>query len=196
VVEISRVHIRPQDFALRDNSFIYSRATIPEMSHSNKHRSSKHKDSKMEAAANEAVLQRIKDSLQQIDDMLVDEPHNWQAWLPTARSSMTALDGMHFFRNTARFQEQAWIIQRLQDYAFHDADSGSIRDVADWCQRSWLRVLRDHPEDVTILTGTFIVLRNNIPAPRNKRQKANISHSRPWSELASEIPSNPSENPP
>ncbi|OBT54589.1 hypothetical protein VE04_04033 [Pseudogymnoascus sp. 24MN13] len=58
-----------------------------------------------------------------------------------------------FLKDTGRLQEQVWLIQVLQDYSFHDADEGCIQDISQWCQSSWLRVLRDHPNNVTILKG-------------------------------------------
>jgi hypothetical protein len=66
---------------------------------------------------------------------------------------MTALDHLRFFRDPARFAEQVWIIQGLQDYAYHDADTGCIGDIAEYCQTSWLRVIRNYPENVESLSG-------------------------------------------
>ncbi len=66
---------------------------------------------------------------------------------------MTALDHIRFFRDPQRFAEQVWMLHGLQDYAFHDADSGCIRDIAEWCQTAWLRILRNYPENVETLTG-------------------------------------------
>ncbi|KAF4635496.1 hypothetical protein G7Y89_g2609 [Cudoniella acicularis] len=85
--------------------------------------------------------------------MLSSRPHEWEAYVPSAHSAMSTLDRLHFFRNPQRFAEQVWIIQGLQDFAYHDADSGRIRDIADWCQSAWLRILRNYPENVATLTG-------------------------------------------
>jgi hypothetical protein len=119
-------------------------------SSSTKHRSSKQKN--MEADA-EAILESVKRVLSQIDAMLEEVPDEWDAYLGRARSIISSLDRIHFFRYPNRLAEQQWIIQVLQDYAYHDADDGSIIEVAEWCQTSWLRILRDHPDDVDILTG-------------------------------------------
>lgn len=73
----------------------------------------------------------------------------------SARSAMTALDHLHFFRDPARYAEQVWIIQGLQDFAYFDADNGCISDIAEHCQASWLRVLRNYPESVDTLAGKY-----------------------------------------
>lgn len=109
----------------------------------------------MAAERSESVLAKVKNNLTLLDEMLSDRPHEWEGWLSTARSAMSTIDAIHFFRDTGRLQEQTWLIQILQDYAFHDADEGCIRDIAEWCQASWLRILRDHTDDATILNGTF-----------------------------------------
>ncbi|KFY43444.1 hypothetical protein V495_03941 [Pseudogymnoascus sp. VKM F-4514 (FW-929)] len=101
----------------------------------------------------EANLANVKHNLELLDNMLSERPGEWEQWLSTARSATRAIDAMSFLKDTGRLQEQVWLIQVLQDYAFHDADEGCIRDIARWCQSSWLRVLRDHPDNVTILKG-------------------------------------------
>lgn len=104
-------------------------------------------------ADSEAILESVKRILSQINAVVAEDPDDWAAYLGRARSAVSSLDRIHFFRNTGRLAEQQWIIQVLQDYAYHDADEGNIRDIAEWCQASWLRILRDHPDNIEILTG-------------------------------------------
>lgn len=121
-----------------------------------KHRSSKNRDkSAMLSDKFDLNLGNVKNNLALLDKMLSERPQEWEGWLSTARSAMRAIDAMRFFRETGRLQEQTWLIQILQDYSFHDADDGCIRDISQWCQSSWLRILRDHPDNVTILKGTL-----------------------------------------
>jgi hypothetical protein len=121
---------------------------------SSKHRPSKGKDKgTVLSEKSEANLANVKHNLELLDNMLSERPGEWEQWLSTARSATRAIDAMSFLKDTGRLQEQVWLIQVLQDYAFHDADEGCIRDIARWCQSSWLRVLRDHPDNVTILKG-------------------------------------------
>jgi hypothetical protein len=106
----------------------------------------------------EAIRDSVKRVLSQVDACVEDNPDDWESYLGRARSAMASVDRIHFFRNAGRLPEQQWIIQVLQGYAYHDADDGNIRDIAEWCQTSWLRILRDHPDNVEILTGTYFVV--------------------------------------
>jgi len=99
------------------------------------------------------VISQVKSIITTLDEVVSSRPHEAQAYLPSARSAVTALERLHFFRDPQRFAEQVWIIQGLQDFAYYDADRGSVRDVAEFCQASWLRVLRNYPENVEVLTG-------------------------------------------
>ena len=101
----------------------------------------------------EDVIEQVKSVVTTLNDVTYTRPHEWESYLPSARSAMTALDHIRFFRDPERVTEQIWIINGLQDYAFHDADNGSIRDIAEWCQTAWLRILRNYPENVETLTG-------------------------------------------
>jgi hypothetical protein len=110
--------------------------------------------SSMAPSTNSAV-ETVKLLLSRLNNMLNDYPGDWEDYLQSARSGMATLDRIHFFRKTDRLIEQIWIIQVLQDYAYHDSDNGCIQDVADWCQKAWLRILRDHPDQPEILKGTI-----------------------------------------
>ena len=101
----------------------------------------------------EDVIEQIKQVITSLDDVVSNRPHQWETYLASARSAVTALERLRFFRDPARFAEQVWIIQGLQDYAYHDADTGCIEDIAEFCQASWLRVLRNFPDNVEVLTG-------------------------------------------
>ncbi len=102
----------------------------------------------------ESTVNSVKRTLTQIGNMLAVDPDEWEDYIPSARQAMASLDRISFFRQN-RLPEQQWITQILQDFAYHDSDEGAIRDIADWCQSTWLRMLRDHPNDVVILTGTY-----------------------------------------
>lgn len=101
----------------------------------------------------EDLVEQVKSIVTLLYEVVSSRPHEWESYIPSARSAMTALDHLRFFRDPARFAEQVWIIQGLQDFAYHDADNGYIRDVAEYCQTSWLRILRNYPENVETLTG-------------------------------------------
>jgi hypothetical protein len=103
----------------------------------------------------EDLVEQVKTIITLLYEVVSSRPYEWEAYLPSARSAMTALDHIRFFRDPQRFAEQVWMLHGLQDYAFHDADSGCIRDIAEWCQAAWLRILRNYPENVETLTGTL-----------------------------------------
>jgi hypothetical protein len=101
----------------------------------------------------EDLVEQVKSIVTLLYEVVSSRPHEWESYVASARSAMNALDHLRFFRDPSRFAEQVWIIQGLQDFAYHDADSGCIRDVAEFCQTSWLRVLRNYPENVETLMG-------------------------------------------
>lgn len=101
----------------------------------------------------EDLIEQVKGIITGLVDMISCRPHEWQTYLPSARSAVTALERLRFFRDPQRFAEQVWILQGLQDYAFHDSDSGFLLDIAQFTETSWLRLLRNHPDNVETLTG-------------------------------------------
>ncbi len=121
---------------------------------SSRHRS--HHSSRSTEENPEDLVEQVKSIITLLYEVVSSRPYEWEAYLPSARSAITALDHIRFFRDPQRFAEQVWMLHGLQDYAFHDADSGCIRDVAEWCQTAWLRILRNYPENVEVLTGTLI----------------------------------------
>lgn len=102
----------------------------------------------------DSVIESIRGVLTRIEIMLTEQRDEWENYLPAARSTTTCLDEFEYFGLPDRLAEQRWFVEVLQDYAFHDSDDGSIQDIADWCQASWLRILCDHPDDVESLTGS------------------------------------------
>ncbi|KAE8447583.1 hypothetical protein EG329_010554 [Mollisiaceae sp. DMI_Dod_QoI] len=101
----------------------------------------------------EDTIEQAKAVVNQLNNVMASTPTDWETYLPSARSAMSALDHVRFFRDSQRYTEQVWILHGLQGFAFHEPDAGAIRDVAEWCQSAWLRILRNYPEDVETLTG-------------------------------------------
>ncbi len=101
------------------------------------------------------IIDSVKTVLKAIENMLNENRDQWENYLPAARSTISSIDEVDFFGLRRDLVEQRWIVQVLQDYAYHDSDYGSVQDIADWCQVSWLRILQDHPDDVDTLTGLF-----------------------------------------
>ncbi|TGO34175.1 hypothetical protein BHYA_0209g00130 [Botrytis hyacinthi] len=101
----------------------------------------------------EDMVEQVKSIITLLNEVVSSRPHECETYIPSARSAVTALEHIRFFRDPARFAEQVWIIQGLQGFAFYDADNGSVADIADFCQNAWLRVLRNYPDNVDVLTG-------------------------------------------
>jgi hypothetical protein len=120
-------------------------------------KSSKHshhsKSGGSSSSNNEDVVEQVKSIVTLLYEIVSSRPEECEAYIPSARSAMSALDQIHFFRDPQRFAEQVWILRGLQQFTFYDADSGSIRDVTEFCQASWLRILRNFPDNVEVLDG-------------------------------------------
>ncbi|KAH8815132.1 hypothetical protein F5884DRAFT_871294 [Xylogone sp. PMI_703] len=101
----------------------------------------------------EAEIEGIRAIVTSLYEVASQQSEEWESHLPSARTTMSTLDRLQYFRDPDRFDEQIWIIRGFQDYAFHDTDSGTIQDVATWCQGAWLSVLRNHPENMECLCG-------------------------------------------
>ncbi|EPE26786.1 hypothetical protein GLAREA_02700 [Glarea lozoyensis ATCC 20868] len=120
-------------------------------------KSSKHshhsKSGGSSSSNNEDVVEQVKSIVTLLYEVVSSRPEECEAYIPSARSATSALDQIHFFRDPQRFAEQVWILHGLQQFAFYDADAGSIRDVTEFCQTSWLRILRNFPDNVEVLNG-------------------------------------------
>jgi hypothetical protein len=110
---------------------------------------------RMEDAA-DSLIESLRSILTGIENMLTENRDDWENYLPAARSTIASIDQVEYFSLPHRLAEQRRIVQVLQDYAYHDSDDGSIQDIANWCQASWLRILRDHPDDAETLTGSSL----------------------------------------
>jgi hypothetical protein len=134
-------------------SLLSSYTSLADVTMSRNSRSSRHQ-SKSDGAS-EDMVEQVKSIITLLDEVVSSRPNDCATYIPSARSAVTALEQLRFFRDPQRFAEQVWILQGLQDFAFYDADNGCVQDVADFCQNSWLRVLRNYPENVDVLKGAF-----------------------------------------
>ncbi|KAI9885197.1 MAG: hypothetical protein M1823_003000 [Watsoniomyces obsoletus] len=91
-----------------------------------------------------------------IYQMLQDAPAEWESHLNFARSIATSLERVDFFSRTGRATEQTWTVAGIQKLAYHDADSGGVQDLADWCEKIWLRLLERDSRWVDALQGLEI----------------------------------------
>lgn len=108
-----------------------------------------------------AVAAAIQE-IQGISEMLLNDSDRWDDYLVTARRAILVLDNTNIFSFEDNLSEQIWVLNTLQDLAFHDADNGFITDVAEWVDHQWLRVLSIHPDDPYILAGMTSYLKARI----------------------------------
>ncbi|KAE9369796.1 hypothetical protein N431DRAFT_443421 [Stipitochalara longipes BDJ] len=145
----------------------------------------------------EDLIKQIKEIVTQLYEVVSTSPLEWESYVPSARSAITALEHIHFFRDPARLSEQIWIIQGLQAYAYLDSDNRRMQDVAEHCESAWLQVLRNDPENVEILTelGRNLLQRAQVPLARIHREKGESSSGDSGYQSTS-LPSDPQEQGP
>ncbi|KAF2099342.1 hypothetical protein NA57DRAFT_74843 [Rhizodiscina lignyota] len=84
---------------------------------------------------------------------LQDANRDWQTNIERARQLMSVSDQTNLMDDRNALERQISVVETLQNLAFHDADAGGISDMADWCLRSWLRILSHHPQEVRVLSA-------------------------------------------
>lgn len=72
----------------------------------------------------------------------------------SARDLMASLDAWSFLGSASLYGLQIRALEILQRLAYHDADLGSIGDIASWVLERWLRILQRHPNSVQALRGS------------------------------------------
>ena len=97
-------------------------------------------------------------TVREIDQMLASNPSNWREYLNDARSILDDVEASGFVNETAQTADQVWLIGILQQLAFSEPDTGSPRDIAEWCLRQWLTILQTRPQNVPALKGEISAL--------------------------------------
>ncbi|KAJ9195732.1 hypothetical protein DTO166G4_178 [Paecilomyces variotii] len=67
--------------------------------------------------------------------------------LHSARRIVAFIDSMHISQEPRIERKQLELIEALQNLAYYDADSGGVKDLAEWCMQKWLTVLEEDPEN-------------------------------------------------
>jgi hypothetical protein len=78
------------------------------------------------------LVEQAKSIVTLLYEVVSSRPHEWKRYVASARSAMAALDNLCFYRDPARLTEQVWIIHGLPKFAYHDADSECIWDIAEY----------------------------------------------------------------
>jgi hypothetical protein len=106
-------------------------------------------------AAEEATVTTALSEIRQIQRVLdaVNGLRGVSERLSSARSTMTILDTTTLMDQPDRIADQSFIISELQRLAYHDQDTGSVQDIAEWCVAQWLRILQHNAECIEALQG-------------------------------------------
>jgi hypothetical protein len=100
----------------------------------------------------ENAVQTLMSTVGLISNNLDIRSDCWREQLPSIRYTTASMEILDTVPNETRKRWQLPLISVFQRVAFIDADNGPVQDVADWCLRQALTLLRLYPEDVEILT--------------------------------------------
>ncbi|KAG9238643.1 hypothetical protein BJ875DRAFT_510416 [Amylocarpus encephaloides] len=146
--------------------------------------SSKHKSKSGGSSDNEGLVEQVKNIVTLLYEVVSSRPHECENYIPSARSAIAALDQIHFFRDPQRFAEQVWILQGLQEFGFYDADAGCIRDITEFCQASWLRILRNFPDNRSQSTLAQIHQEEGDTSSQGSSQAGNLNRDEDFAQLS------------
>ena len=105
-------------------------------------------------AAQQATASAV-DATERLYALLNEDPENVGSQITLARNITELWNETTSMIDGNMSQDiWTWMISAVQEVAYHDADSGGLRDLADWCVSQWLAVLERHPESVASLKGT------------------------------------------
>lgn len=97
---------------------------------------------------------QLKSELRSLQEAINSGYNDWNHHVTTARALLQRLDANSIMRGSHRSSEQIAIVKALQRLAYHDPDSGGVRDLAQWCMSQWLRLLQYDGNNVEVLQGT------------------------------------------
>ncbi|KAK2785646.1 hypothetical protein FQN52_008334 [Onygenales sp. PD_12] len=70
-----------------------------------------------------------------------------------ARRVVQTMNSIPVTQEPTTFQLQLRILKTLQRVAYHDPDSGGVKDIAQWCVHRWLILLQLQPENWEVSKG-------------------------------------------
>jgi hypothetical protein len=104
-------------------------------------------------ATEEQQINLAKAELRRVQHTVETGSTNWDAHICAARAIIASVNSTSLMQRADRPTDQAFIIAGLQNLAYHDADSGGVQDIADWCVTQWLRMIQRDAENVDALKG-------------------------------------------
>ncbi|KAH8144745.1 uncharacterized protein LAJ45_11246 [Morchella importuna] len=101
----------------------------------------------------EQLITSAKAGLTTIRNTLSHSPSQWKKHTDTVRTCVNNIETSNIMLGSNRLEERLWLITEIQGFAYFDADSGSIADLAAWCEREWNRVLSTDGTNIDALRG-------------------------------------------
>ena len=105
------------------------------------------------SAAEDQRTTSAKLELRRIQSAVATGGNQWDAHIDAARGIIASIDSTSLMQRGDRSADQTLIIAGLQSLAYHDADSGGVQDIADWCVTQWLSMIQRDAENVDALQG-------------------------------------------
>jgi hypothetical protein len=102
-----------------------------------------------------SAVRSLMATVELISNNLDSWPESWRQQLPAVRNTTGTLEIIDTVPNEATKQWQLSLISVFQRVAFGDADNGVVQDVADWCLRQALTLMRLYPQDVEVLACKY-----------------------------------------
>ena len=104
-------------------------------------------------AAEDQRITSAKAELRRIQSAVESRGNDWDSHVNAARGIIATVDSTSLMQRGDHSADQTLIIAGLQHLAYHDADSGGVQDIADWCVTRWLSMVQRDPENVDALRG-------------------------------------------
>jgi hypothetical protein len=136
-------------------------------------------------AAEEQRINLAKAELRRVQHAVETGSTNWDAHISAARAIVASVNSTSLMQRADRPTDQAFIIAGLQNLAYHDADSGGVQDIADWCVTQWLKMIQRDPENVHALKGIprcapFPPFHQNLPQSTSGLRRDQADNGKDW----------------
>ena len=108
---------------------------------------------------------------------------NWRHGISAVKICISYVNAAQLMFNDSRLEERLWILNEVQQFAYHDPDAGGVKDLATWCEIEYNRILNTSPSHVGALRGKFESSPGGIMRTMNANQRNSARAS-----MAMEIP--------
>lgn len=108
---------------------------------------------------------------------------NWRNGVSAVRTCISYVDASQIMFNNSRLEERLWILNEVQQFAYHDLDAGGVKDLATWCEVEYNRILSTNPSHIGALRGKFESSLDSIMWGMNSNKRNSTRPS-----MAMEIP--------